>query len=95
MEGGLSMLLCLSISHDLPPRHILSAARPVPGGSGSLMPRTPARFSQADIARAVRAVAQTGEDMEVVIERDGTIRILRRVPVAENRRVDERREYRL
>jgi len=62
------------------------------------MPRTPARFSQADIARAVRAVAQTGEDMEVAIERDGTIRIYRR-SIIENRvvkpEVDVKREYRL
>ena len=38
--------------------------------------RTAARFTQADIARAIRAVEQTGAQMEVRVERDGTIRIL-------------------
>lgn len=37
------------------------------------MPRTPARCTQADIERAIRAVAQSGHGMRVRIERDGTI----------------------
>ncbi len=40
------------------------------------MSRTPARFTQADIARALRAVDQTGGGKEVVIEPDGRIRIV-------------------
>lgn len=34
-----------------------------------------ARFTQADIARAIRAVEQTGAHMAVEILTDGTIRI--------------------
>ena len=37
------------------------------------MPRTPARFTQADIARAIRAADQCGPGKRVRIERDGTI----------------------
>lgn len=44
------------------------------------MSRTPAKFHQADIARALRAVAQCGKHMEVVLEPDGRIRI---VPIGE------------
>lgn len=40
------------------------------------MSRTAARFTQADIARAIRAVEQTGAQMEIRVERDGIIRIL-------------------
>ena len=40
------------------------------------MPRTPARFTQADIARALRAVEQTGLQMAVEIGLDGVIRIV-------------------
>jgi hypothetical protein len=39
------------------------------------MSRTPARFTQAEIARAIRAIQQTGADMEILIEPDGAIRI--------------------
>lgn len=39
------------------------------------MSRRPARFTQADIARAIRAVVQTGAPMAVLVELDGTIRI--------------------
>lgn len=39
------------------------------------MPRTPAKVTQADIARALRAVAQTGSRMSVQISPDGTIRL--------------------
>lgn len=41
------------------------------------MPRTAAKFRQADVARAIRAVEQTGAAMEVVLERDGRIRLTR------------------
>jgi hypothetical protein len=44
------------------------------------MSRSPARATQADIARAIRAVQQTGARMEIEIAPDGTIRI---VPVPE------------
>jgi hypothetical protein len=40
------------------------------------MSRSPARATQADIARAIRAVEQTGAQMEIRVERDGTIRII-------------------
>lgn len=39
------------------------------------MPRTPAKVTQADIARVLRAVAQTGAKMRVEISPDGTIRM--------------------
>lgn len=48
------------------------------------MPRTPAKVTQADIARALRAIKQTGADMAVEVAADGTIRI---VP-AEKAKVD-------
>lgn len=38
------------------------------------MSRTPARVTQADVARAIRAAKQTGAG-SVLIEPDGTIRI--------------------
>jgi len=40
------------------------------------MPRRPAAITQADVARAVRAVAQTGYAGVIEITRDGTIRII-------------------
>lgn len=40
------------------------------------MSRRAARFTQADIARAIRAVEQTGARMAVEIGPDGTIRIV-------------------
>lgn len=40
------------------------------------MSRTPARTTQADIARALRAVQQTGAEMAVEIEPGGKIRIV-------------------
>lgn len=39
------------------------------------MPRTAAKVTQADIARVLRAVAQTGTKMRVEISPDGTIRM--------------------
>jgi hypothetical protein len=41
------------------------------------MPKTAAKFTQADLARAIRAVDQAGVDMDVVLEPDGRIRITR------------------
>lgn len=38
--------------------------------------RAPARATQADIARAIRAIKQTGERLAVEIDRDGTIRLV-------------------
>jgi hypothetical protein len=40
------------------------------------MSRTPAKFTQADIARALRAVAQCEANMEIVLEPDGRIRLV-------------------
>lgn len=47
------------------------------------MPRTSAKFTQADLARAIRAVDQAGVDMDVVLEADGRIRITRAAMAAE------------
>ena len=40
------------------------------------MSRRPARFTQADIARAIKAVEQANAQMTVEIAPDGTIRIV-------------------
>jgi hypothetical protein len=40
------------------------------------MPRRPARFTQADITRAIKAVEQAGAHMAVEVAPDGTIRIV-------------------
>lgn len=40
------------------------------------MPRRPARFTQADIARALRAVAQVGVKAAVKLAPDGSILII-------------------
>ena len=47
------------------------------------MPRTPAKFTQADVARALRAIAQTSAAMELVLEPDGRIRIIPRAPLTQ------------
>ena len=47
------------------------------------MPRTPAKFTQADVARALRAIKQTGAAMELVLEPDGRIRIIPRGPLTQ------------
>lgn len=39
------------------------------------MPRTAAKVTQADVARVLRAVAQSGMKMRVEIALDGTIRL--------------------
>lgn len=40
------------------------------------MPRTAAKVTQADISRALRAVAQTGVSMALEVLPDGTIRLV-------------------
>jgi len=40
------------------------------------MSRTAARCTQADIARAIRAIEQTGAKMAVELAKDGTIRLV-------------------
>lgn len=46
------------------------------------MPRRPAAFTQADVARAIRAAKQTGAD-SVEVRPDGTIAVLlNRAPAA-------------
>jgi hypothetical protein len=40
------------------------------------MSRRPARFTQADIYRAIKAIQQAGSDMVVEIVPDGTMRIV-------------------
>lgn len=51
------------------------------------MSRRPARFTQADIARAIRATEQTGAHMAVEITPDGTIRV---VPIDHKPEDDEK-----
>ena len=53
------------------------------------MPRTAAKVTQADIARVLRAVSQSGMRMSVRIAPDGTI-YLDPVDATEVRRVDRR-----
>ena len=40
------------------------------------MGRAPARITQADIARAVRAVAQCGVAATIEVSKDGTLRVI-------------------
>lgn len=40
------------------------------------MPRTAAKVTQADIARALRAIADSGQDLALEVDPDGTMRIL-------------------
>lgn len=58
------------------------------------MPRTPARFTQADLARAIRAIKQTDAAMVVEIGRDGVMRIIP-ATAKELSPVDEPEDFRL
>ena len=58
------------------------------------MPRTAAKVTQADIARVLRAVAQSGMKMRVEISQDGNI-TLEPVGSAEVAKVDRRAPVRL
>jgi hypothetical protein len=51
------------------------------GGRISAMSRRPARCTQADINRALKAVVQSGADMVVEVTADGAIRISRNTAV--------------
>lgn len=53
------------------------------------MPRTAAKVTQADIARVLRAVSQSGMKMSVTIAPDGSIH-LEPVDATERRRVDRK-----
>ena len=44
------------------------------------------RFTQADVARVIRAVKQCGADMEIVITSEGEIRIVRKGAAAASRK---------
>jgi hypothetical protein len=44
------------------------------------------RFTQADVARVIRAVKQCGADMEIVITSEGEIRIVRKGAAATSRK---------
>lgn len=46
--------------------------------AGDLMGMKASRFTQADVARVLRALKQSGSDMEVVISANGEIRIVPR-----------------
>lgn len=56
------------------------------------MPRTAAKFTQADISRAIRAVQQTGSDMAVELRPDGVIRISRTTAEPKPEPVEAERE---
>jgi hypothetical protein len=58
------------------------------------MPRTAAKITQADIARVLRAVAQSGMKMRVEISQSGNI-TLEPVDSAEVAKVDRRAPVRL
>lgn len=53
------------------------------------MPRTPAKITQADIARVLRAVAASGMKMSLEVRPDGTIR-LEPVEAGQTPRFDKR-----
>lgn len=53
------------------------------------MPRTPSKVTQADVARVLRAVEQTGVQMEVIIETDGRIRIVPQAGDVVSQKTDE------
>lgn len=61
------------------------------------MSRTPAKFTQADIARALKAVQQTGVDMQVRLLPDGSIVIAKGEAADANpsRALDAIAEFRL
>ena len=46
------------------------------------MPKGPVKFKQSDVARAIRAVMQTGAPFGVEITPDGTIRLMPATNVA-------------
>jgi hypothetical protein len=50
------------------------------------MPRTAARVTQADIARALRAIEASGSSMAIEILPDGVIRLVPVDPAQEQRR---------
>lgn len=58
------------------------------------MSRTPAKYTQADIARALRAAAQCDLRMEIVLEPDGRIRIVP-TDLPTSRQVDTEYDIRL
>lgn len=60
------------------------------------MSRAPARFTQADIARAIRAVKQEGLHAAVKADKDGTIWIVPiKADTLETPCIDEDKEIRL
>ena len=67
------------IAHPLPRRAVVQG---MVGGAerGLALSRGRARFTQADVTRAIKAAKQAGVDMTVEIMLEGTIRL---VPVAE------------
>ena len=57
------------------------------------MSRRPARFTQADMVRAIKAIQQAGACMAVEVALDGTLRV---VPAAQPQiTVEQERVYRL
>jgi hypothetical protein len=61
------------------------------------MSRTAAKFTQADIARALKAVQQTGVDMQVRLLPDGSILIAKREvsDISHEEPLEARSEFRL
>ena len=66
--------------------------KPVAVAKGSGVSRRPARFTQADVARAVRAIEQIGSNRIVKIDTDGSILILLPPVEKPNGRVDPHQE---
>ena len=57
------------------------------------MPRHPAKHRQVDIARAIKAVQQTGADMRVRLAPDGSIIIEKGPDISEDPPVEARPAY--
>ena len=53
------------------------------------MSRKAARFTEADIVRAIKAIKRTGESLAVEIAPDGTIRIVPVVPAISMSTIEE------
>lgn len=59
------------------------------------MSRKAARFTQADVARAIKAIQQTGANMMVEIGLDGVIRILQAPEPEKSQKAEETKRRRI
>lgn len=53
------------------------------------MPRTPAKFTQADIGRAIREMMKAFGSAQVVFDAEGNMRVLPLMPVNDAKAVDD------